>query len=828
MKNQCVILLVALFLTSTSAAAQQNYVEGKLVSQSTKTPIPNVNITIEGTQDGTISAPSGYFRLKIEALPVTLEISHIGFEKKKITVNRANVGQIELKPTVITLEEVLVKSTRAIEGETPVAFSSVSKEDIERTYSHQDVPMVLAEQPGVFSFSDAGNGVGYSYIKIRGFTQERIGVLLNGIPLNDPEAHAVYWVDHGDVLAATGDIQIQRGVGNSLYGASVFGGTINLVTNFQSMHRGFTVTTGYGNFTDSGLDLPSQKISLSYAGGPWTDRGITFYGRFSGMESEGYRIGSGTNQKSFHAGIEKNDESSMTRLEAIWGDEETAFSWEGVIPLYGYDLKNRDARRYNFYSDPTWNGGRDNANKDVFTQSIISLQHSRKVGGGLLNLTLYNVKGDGYYEQFKGEDDVDDVPDFLYEYNLTNVVSDPTQPVGLIRKKWLKNGYWGGVYQYSNSISDFLFTLGGDVRFYRADHFGEVTHIDGGLSVPGGHRYYFDESRKNSASFYGHFSYQFFNNLMLVADAKYLGHRYRLDQEIMGAFQNGYKYKLKYDFIDLHGGVLYNVNSALSVFANVSTAHREPADTDIYDHDDPGMAPAVANMSAKYATPLTKEEFLIDYESGISLQMNKINAKLNLYRMDFRDELIPVWYRYYDADEALQANVPKTIHQGIELSVMAEPLNWLTFNGNVSLADNYFVEFLGDSIGWSGWGGIADYSGKTIPAYPGFQAKGRVVLKYGIAESWIQLLHTGKQYIDFANTEEAAVKASTVVNLGARIDMPRIASVEPTLSLWVNNVFDTLYETFGYNYYDGWPPYRVDAYWPAATRNYYFTLTARF
>jgi len=813
----------ALLLMSATLQAQPIVIDGRLVSKSTQTTVANAAVLVEGTQTGVISNRSGEFRIKVAALPATLVISHIGFEKKVVTVIRPKIGRIELTPAIITLEEVLVKSTRAVEGETPVAFSTVSRADIGQNYSHQDIPMVLADQPGVYSYSDAGNGVGYTYLKIRGFSQDRIGVFVNGVPLNDPEAHAVYWVDHGDILSATGDIQIQRGVGNALYGTSVFGGAVNLATNFQALPTGFTATTGYGNYTDKGLNSPSHKFSLSYAGGLWKERGVHLYGRVSGLNSDGYRFGSGTVQRSFHAGVEANGPRSMTRLEAIWGEEETAFSWEGIIPLYGYDLDNKTDRRYNFYSDPVWNGGRRDANKDVFTQSIVSMQHSRKLGGGLMNLMLYHVKGDGYYEQFKGEDDQNDVPDFLHKYNLTNVVTD-AQAIGLIQRKWLKNGYWGGVFQFSKTIGRWIVTLGGDARFYDADHFGEVVEIDGGWKVPENHRYYVDESRKHSGSVYGHVAFQPLAKMNVNVDVKYLGHRYEFDQQRLGAFQNGYQYKLKYNFFDYHAGIHYEMNSSLSVFANVATAHREPADTDIYDHDDPNSIPALKNVTASYATPFTREEFLLDYESGLTLDMDRFQFKLNLYRMVFKDELIPVWYRYFDADDVLHANVPETIHQGVELSLRAEPLNWLSVNSNVSLADNHFVEFLGDSIGWSGYGGVADYSGKTIPAFPIFQAKGKAVVKFGITESWIQLLHTGKQYIDFANTEAAVVSASTVINLGGAIELPAVAGVKPRFSFWVNNVFNSLYETFGYNYYDGWPPYRVDAYWPAATRNYYIAL----
>lgn len=799
-------------------------IHGKLLSETTYNPVPWANVVVAGTKIGTVTSGSGEFEITTKTLPVKLIFTHIGFSEKIVDVTTENLGNIYLKPSVLNGEEVLVLSSRAKAGETPVAFSTMDREQIERSYSNQDVPMVLSELPGVYAYSDAGNGVGYSYLKIRGFSQDRIGVLLNGIPLNDPEAHAVYWVDHGDILAAAGDVQLQRGVGNSLYGSSVFGGTVNMTTNYRSLYPGITVVTGYGNYLEqSNLDLPSQKLSLTYTGHlAGTTKNVTVYSRFSSLKSGGYRNGSGTGQQSFHGGIEINGKTRFTRVEAIVGQEETAFSWEGVIPYYGYDLKNRSDRRYNFYADPNYNGGRKNANKDVFTQSILSIQHSEKFSDGILSITAYKVKGDGYYEQFKGNRDVE-------EYNLTAYVPDSLNKVDLMRRKWLRNGYWGLVYQYSHPLSSGMITIGGDARFYAADHYGKVLGIDQGFEVPGNHRYYSNQSKKTSISMYIHTLFSLTERLNLMADLRYLGHRYGFDQQVIGAYQNGYNYKLKYDFLDPRVGLRYQATEALSLFANVSTAHREPADTDIYDQDDPDAVPAVADMDKKYAKPLTKEEFLIDYEAGLKFNHKTITGTVNLYRMDFYDELIPVWYRYYDADEVLQANAPRTIHQGVEIALKMKPFRTLTIDGSLSWADNYFVQYKGDSLGWSGYGGIADYSNKIIPAYPGFQGKAKVILTRKWGETWLQANYTGKQYIDFANTEEAAIDPFLVVNWSARIELPKVKTFQPVLTLWVNNIFDTLYETFGYNYYD-WDdgPVRVDAYWPGATRNYYLTLTVRF
>ena len=816
------ILLLFWFLLPLYLGAQQITLTGRILSRATHSPVAYANVMVEETGEGTFASGAGKFRLSVASLPTVLWISRMGFADTVIIAAERDLGAIYLEPTVLSGEEVLVTATRAVEGRTPVAFTTLDREELDRIYSHQDLPMVLAGEPGVYAYSDAGNGVGYSYLKIRGFSQERIGVYLNGIPLNDPEAHAVYWVDHGDILAAISDIQLQRGVGNSLYGSGVFGGTVNLTTNFQALPAGFTFNAGYGNYTEKGLDLPSRKLSLSYAGGPWQQQGWTLYGRFSDLASNGYRIGSGTDQWSVHAGLEKSTATTLTRLEAIWGHEETAFSWEGVIPLYGYDLDDREDRRYNYYADPTWNGDLDDANKDVFTQSIVSLQHSRKVAGGLLSLTVYNVKGDGYYEQFKDGRDV-------VEYNLVSILPDTVEEVDLLRRKWLRNGYSGLVYHYSQPFSFGTITVGGDTRSYKSEHYGKVMEVFlEGVNVEAGHRYYADDTRKTSFSFYLHSLINLTDRLSVMADLRYLGHRYSFDQEVMGAFTEGYRFKLKYDFVDPHLGLNYRASDAVSLFANLSTGHREPADGDLYDHDDPDVVPAVDDMGADYATPLVREEFLIDYEAGVRFSQPAVSGKLNLYCMDFRDELVPVYYRYYDADDVLQGNANRTVHQGLEMAFSVMPLSWLQVQGNLSYADNRFVEFHGDSLGWSGWGGLADYSGKVLPAFPKVQVKGSLTASHLLGETWAQFTHIGKQFIDFANTDSVAIAPYTLLNLATRFELPKVGSVRSELTLRVSNVFDELYETFGYTYYDGWPPYRVDAYWPGATRSYFVDLQVMF
>ncbi len=806
-------------------------ITGEVVSAHSAAPIANVNISVEGTRWGCASNKAGIFVIKVDSLPVTLSFSHIAFERKNVRVTRPQVGIIQLVPAVLMGEEILVSATQAVPGKTPVAFTDLNRMQIEQLYYHQDVPLVLSDLPGVYAYSDAGNGVGYSYLKIRGFQQSQLGVLLNGIPLNDPEEHAVYWVDHGDILASSSSIQVQRGVGNSLYGTSVFGGTVNVVTNTSSLPRGTTLNLGYGNYMEKGLDLPSQKIAFSYNGS--LPKNLSLYLRLSHLTSAGYRQSSGTDQNSLHLSLEQSLKNRLTRLEVLLGVENTGFAWEGIAPVYGYNLKNRQQRRYNFYADPEYNGGLTNANKDVFRQGLFSLQHSRIINHVLLNLTLYAVQGNGYYEQFKGKRDVE-------EYNLVSLFPDVVHKVDLIRQKWLQNGYWGTLYQITLPLKSCQLTLGGDMRIYEAAHFGRVKKVlkeylpnDSTISQstfpPANHKYYQTDREKKSISFYVHSYFDLTPRLGLMFDGRYLGHRYSYIQRRLGVYTQGYRFKLKYDFWDPHIGVNYRLTDYCSIFSNISTAHREPTDDDIYKQDSPEDVPKLTHLEREYAEPLVKPEYLIDYEAGLKFDLPATKLQINLYRMDFRDELIPVEYRYYDADQVFHANIDRTVHQGVELS-FTQRWRWLLWDANLSYADNHFVNFQADSIGWSGWGPIADYSGKVIPAYPTWQAKSRLSLKLADNELWLQTIYTGKQYIDFANTSAAAIKPVTLVNVGLNYHLPLKKYFKATLAFRINNLFDKLYETFGYNYYEDWDDHlqRIDLYWPAATRNYYLSLVVNF
>lgn len=791
---------------------------GTIVNAETRKAIIAVSIENTDNKTGTYTDKYGKFSLHAAKFPVQIKVSHIGYASQTISCDSSD-HYIELVPIVLHAEEVLVSAHRAISGKTPIAFSTLERKDIDRLYHQQDVPMVLDMEPGVYAYSDAGNGIGYTYLSIRGFTQDRIGVMYNGVPLNDPEAHAVYWVDHGDVLSDASDIQVQRGIGNSL-SSTAFGGSVNIESDISKLDPGVKASIAYGNYIDrNNLNAPSEKRSIAYTGKPFPEQGISFSFRLSDLNSAGYRIGSGTDQQSAHVAMQWMQPTHMTRVEYLWGNQVTNFSWDGVSPQYGFDLDDMNDRRYNFYADTSYQGGYSDVNQDVFTQSLLFVNHTHILSeNSKIYATLYYVNGKGYYQQFKGEADPD-------EFNVRSAVDD-TNEVDLICRKWLDNHYIGSVYHYTFSQPKYMLTLGGDFRLYASKHYGEVLFIEDYGYVGSEHRFYNNATKKSSFSFYIQDLITLNEKFFIQGDIRYLMHRYEVQQDTVGIFTNPFHFIIPYHFFDGRVGLRYNITDRLSSYVNISTSKREPSSNDLYDDNDPNVPAAVVNPYGGTVTdPLISHESLVDIEWGLDYITEDINFALNAYRMDFRNELIPVYYRYRDTDDVLRGNAPKTLHQGIEFALHV-PIHQFDIHANMNLSDNHFVEFTADSLGWGGFGGIADYAGKTIPAFPSFQMKARIFYNYKIFQPWFNIKYIGKQYIDFMNTESSAIPAYWVADIGVRVPF-KVLGMRHVIDIRVNNLFNVLYETFGYSYYNS-PDERIDNYWPAATRNFYLNWSLMF
>ncbi|MFP4547794.1 MAG: TonB-dependent receptor [Fidelibacterota bacterium] len=774
MKNllRVFISLILLLMTAELGMAENAVINGRVSRQQTGQSLAYVNIFVKDSDNGTISDEKGEFQLTVESLPVQLMVSHIGFKQKEITVTKADEYlDVTLKQDILSSRAVEVSATRAVEGKTPVAFSTLTIDEIETRYTVEDVPMVLAMEPGIYSYSESGNGTGYSYVSIRGFDQSRIAVMLDNVPLNDNESHQVYWVDHGDILADAKDVQIQRGIGNSLYGAAAFGGSINVLTQIAKPEAAVDLKAGYGSFN-------TQKYSAKVNSGEKLGDKLSAFARVSSITSDGYREYHDSRQQAFSAGVEHRTEKMTNQFRALVGYENTDLAWDGV---YAADIDDREARRESY-----------RAYTDDFLQQIYSLNTFYRINENFsFRNVAYLVMGSGYYEVEKSDEN-------YYEYNLdiTDKYTDEQEQsltTDLLRRKWIVNNYFGVTPTLTFRQNLFRIDIGSELRSYTGDHYGEVKDFSQQeLLVTHGndwYKYYDYTGKKFTATSFVHATYFVTEKLSLMADMQYQLHQWELDQKVIG-HAVGHSISADWDFINPRFGAMYHVNDEVSFFANYGKAHKEPADNQIIEADDVYSEPVMAAAEA-----------VDDYELGFRYVNNLIYFKANAYRIDFENEQLKNIdveqegeYEYYSADA--------TIHQGIELSANFTPIKKLGFFANASFAQNIITS--------------GDLKDNVLPNTPSILANFGATYKLNSQISlFTNSRYVGKQYLDNQNIGE--IDPYFLVDLGGNFKYKNL-----TLTAKVNNLFDTLYSTYGYGYeWDGYHAY----YWPGATRSAFVSLS---
>ena len=746
-------------------------ISGKVLDKNNN-PISGVNIYSDTT--GTESQSDGSFRFDFEESSL-ITFSHIGYKNKEINaVPKYSIVYLDLD--ILHGKGIQISASRAIPGITPSAFSTLSKEEIAYNYTMEDVPLVLASEPGIYAYSESGNGTGYSYVSIRGFDQSKIAVMIDNVPLNDNESHQVYWVDHGDVLSDAKDVQIQRGIGNSLYGSAAFGGSINVITEITKNEEELTASVGFGSFN-------TKKYRINYNTGNRFGENLGIKLRLSQIESEGYRDFHNSFQRSGLIGIEHKTDKITHQFRAQLGYENTDLTWDGIAAS---DINDRDLRKISYQSYT-----------DDFYQKIYSLNSSYQYSNNLsFRNVVYLVRGKGYYEVFK-----EDASFYDYNLDVNDQFPDSTEQAlntGLLRRKWIVNTYYGAapVLSWRNNIM--RLDVGGELRYYSGDHFGEVSNFSNEEL-----QYAFDEmwykyyqyiGSKTSFTGFVHLLYSLTDNLKLIGDLQYQGHRWELEQKLIG-HAKGYNLSAPWNFVNPRFGLIYDMNDKMSVFANYGKAQKEPADNQIIEADDVWSEPIMASA-----------ELVDNSEIGFSFISGSINSNLNIYRMKYKNEQLKNIdikqegeYNYYSADA--------TIHQGIEFDVAFNFIQRLNVSFNGTINHNSFES--GNS------------KGNILPNTP--LTLGNSIISYQnskVIQTFVKLRYVGKQFVDDNNTSEGVIDPFTLVDIGSSLKIGKTA-----LNLKINNLFDTMYSTFGYGYeWDGYWAY----FWPGATRSFYVNLAYNF
>ena len=756
------------FLTATLIStlfSQLTEVSGVVFDNKSKIPLEGVNIS--SNEVGTVTNKDGKFILLVEDENEII-FSFIGYET--ISTKIKPQMTIFMNPSVLRGDEIVVSATRAVSGKTPVSFSNLTLKEIQTRNTAQDIPMVLASEPGVWAYSESGNGTGYSYVSIRGFDQSRIGVMIDGVPLNDNESHQVYWVDHGDLLADAKDVQIQRGIGNSLYGSSAFGGSININTNILSDKREIGFSYGQG-------DWNTTKYRTRYRSGKDFGDNLSLVVRTSQIKSDGYRDNHNSKQNGLFFGLEHRGEKITNQFRALIGYENTQLLWDGI---YMEDIDDRTKRRTG-----------NKAYTDNFSQQIYSLNTRTKIRENIfLKNTSYLVLGQGYYEVNKSGQD-------YYSYNLdvNNEFSDNEEQslsTDFLRRKWIDNNYFGVVPTITWLNKGLRIDLGGEIRYYTGDHFGEVSKFSNErLASQFGdswYRYYQYVGKKNSMTSFIHFNWHPIGQpFTITADFQNQIHNWKLEQEKIG-HSVGHKLTADWNFYNPRMGMIWELSDSLNMFVSWGKAQKEPADNQIIQADDVWSDPVMAAA-----------EVITDFEWGLDFTFGRGKAKFNGYNIKYLNEQLKNIdvnqegeYDYYLADS--------TEHMGFEWETEFILNNQFSLAANGALVMNYFND------------------GKSLPNVP--STLFNLSIDYQPIKNGLFFIHwrrIGNMYVDRENTEEGMIDPFSVWDMGIKY---RWQGLE--IMAKVNNVFDKLYSTYGYGYnWDGYKAY----YWPGATRNTFINIS---
>lgn len=808
------LILVILILFVSITAAFADTLMGQILSKEKGEPIPSVVVKIKDLNLLTYTDDEGKFFFRdITPGEYSISIERIGYQKIMVVIptSQPNVISLKIQPSLI--DGVCISATRAKERETPVTFTNLGKETIKEINYGQDIPMLMIEVPNVFSYSESGNGFGYSHLKIRGFDQKRIGVMINGIPLNDPEDHQVYWVNMPDFAESTSDIQFQRGVGSSLYGVSTFGGSLNLQTNNLSAPNRTEIFSNFGSYNTYKYGVKTNYEIL---------KNYKLNLRFSSINSDGYRNNSESELWSYFANLSRIGERSVTELNIYGGNELTHATW--------YASSESDLE-VNHQNNPITY---DNEIDD-FSQPHFELHHNYFLSDNAnLKNTLFYIRGKGYYEQYKEGRD-------LWEYGLAD--EPDALESDLIRQKWVTKNHYGWISQYNLHHQLGSLTLGSYLSLFDSEHWGEIKEIIGAdtISYEKGQNYYNYTGDKQYITFYGNELFKPFNNLSLMLNLYFQHINYKFAQQEAGNFEGAFlnSYEVDYNFFNPRFGINYNLNENLNFYGNVSFAQREPADDELYNlwkgPDDLGVTPQFNEseiitdengdtIRIEWSEPIVKEEKLTNYELGAAYDSGVLNLKLNFFWMDFKDEIVA--YDELDDDWCnIRGNAERTIHRGIEFSgKYLLPIN-LMLSGSFSYNDNYFEEFNPFTES-----GDYDYDGNKIAGFPDILASGRLSYRTEPLLISMQIQHVGKQYLDNTEDEDRTIDPFQVVNAFVIYKLTKLfGKSDIELSFRINNILDKEYETAGY--YDPWggPDWNgANYYFPAAGRNFMFGLRVGF
>jgi iron complex outermembrane receptor protein len=745
---------------------------------------------------------------------------------RAVDSNHASPDSAATRPfggRVIVLDSIAVNSQLAREGRSPTPFTSLSASDIRRDYHGQDLPMLLADTPGAYAYSDAGNGIGYSYLQIRGFPQRRIAVTINGIPLNDPESREVYWIDHPDLAASASEIQVQRGVGATAYGTTALGGSVNVETVPYREDREFRFEAGAGTFG-------TQRYSVQASSGLLDGR-YASTARLSRILTDGYREQSWSNLWSYFLGLTRLDARLTTRLNFYGGPEETHLAYLGVSKDYLDGTITGNAaqdRRFNPLTYPN--------ERDHFFEPHYELLHDFKASDRLaLSSALFYFPGQGYYDEFRT--DVD-----LREYNYPDIPSTPDS-ADVVRRRWVKDIHFGWVPRARYTAGRYEAEGGLDLRYHSGRHWGELLFSSPEPAGPEPNHVYYDYKgiTINTSAFVRQ-RWAFSKQLRATGDLSLHRQRYELRDDAL----TGYVFTQDYYFVTPRAGLDWIVRERdagafkhIEAYASFSRANAEPIFSELYDAEDAGTPPGFATLlpSGELKDPLLKPERVYDSELGLRGRGAWGTATLGGYWMEFQNEIVYNG-QLDDLGNPITGNAARSRHAGVEAAWDARLGHGFEVRGAGHWSSDRFHtyhEYVDATT-------FVDYTGNRIAGFPALSGRLALAYKKGRARLELGTRTNGRQYLDNTENDRLDPAARTTPGYVDKTIAPwattdaaitwdahgLFGSHDAEIAVRGDNLFDRRYEAAGYVDFPA-PSYNEVPVWiPAATRSIFASLRASF
>ncbi|RYJ37191.1 TonB-dependent receptor [Flavobacterium anhuiense] len=668
------------------------------------------------------------------------------------------------------LDDVLVSAVR-VTTKTPVSFSNMDKKEIKYRNLGQDIPVLMNYLPSVVTTSDAGNGVGYTGIRVRGSDATRVNVTINGIPYNDAESQGTFWVNMPDFASSVESLQLQRGVGTSTNGAGAFGASLNMLTDSYARKATGEISSSAGSFN-------TFKNTVKFSTGLLNDH-FEIAGRLSTIKTHGYIDRGSADLKSYFLQGTYVGKTTLIKALVFGGTQKTYQSWNGID---GETLnENRTFNSAGMYTDEAGNVRFYDNETDNYNQDHYQLHWSESISDKWsTNFALHYTKGKGYYENYKEDSD-------MAEYGL-NPVGTVTE-TDLIRQKWLDNDFYGTTFSAKYVTEKLNVILGGGWNKYEGDHFGKVIWARYASQSELGDHYYDDYSTKTDGNIFAKANYQFTEKLSFYGDLQYRRVRYKANSAETGLVDD------TFNFFNPKAGLNYAFNEKNTLYFSYARANREPNRTD-------------------YEGGNVKPEKLNDFELGWRFNSEKFQLNSNVYYMGYKDQLI-LTGRLDDVGNPIRANTEKSYRLGFEFDATIALSEKFTLRPNFTLSSNKNVDLAVDG----------EYYGTTKIAYSPEVIAGNVIVYKPMERLYLSLLqkYVGEQYMNNIELPAAKLADYFVNDFNASYEIkPKTIFQSITITALVNNIFDKKYVSNGAM----WDVYPY--YYPQAGTNFLIGLNLKF